>query len=109
MLSCFIYSVIDKIKQRRFKEINSKMHIFGEKRITKLCFKLLNDSNKYVFLVNFSHKQVNSRASLTVSFLTDSKDFPLNQQHENIDDDDNYNDINAPQTDQRRLENIQRY
>lgn len=36
-----------------------------------------------------------------------SRDVPLNHQNENIDDDDNNNDINALQTDQRRLGNLQ--
>ena len=46
MLSCFKYSVINKIQQRYFNEIYSKMHILTEKRITKLCSKLLNDSDE---------------------------------------------------------------
>lgn len=46
MLSCFKYSVINKIKQRHFNEIYSKMHILTEKRITTLCSKLLNDSDE---------------------------------------------------------------
>ena len=46
MLLCFKYSVINKIKQRHFNEIYSKMHILVEKRISKLSSKLLNESDE---------------------------------------------------------------
>lgn len=46
MLSCFKHSVVDKIKQRHFNEIYSKMHILVGKRFPKPWSKLLNDPDE---------------------------------------------------------------